>query len=310
VRSEIRRRPFEPARAFLACVLALASVAGCGRARFVAYDANVRDASSADARSPDDASSVIDVPDAGIDAAMAAPDAPMSDAWAADARGLDARVPDAWAADAWAADAFARDAWAADAFARDAWAADAWAMSAGDLLGHYTFPGDGSDGTGIADLDCSSCTYFDGGMISSANIAVPDRAELATGDYTIAAWVMVRSSQPLGSSRGLLTSADFTFELTRNSDGTGGLTVYLPRSGSSGRRVPIDAWHHLAITWNEAGSRVRTWLAGGVLTDLVVGYRPASTGLIIRPDLPIDDLVLYDRELTPTELATLAATRR
>ena len=108
----------------------------------------------------------------------------------------------------------------------------------------------------------------------------------------------------------MLTSADFSFEVDRNGDGSGGVQVYLPRSGGAGRRVAIDTWHHLAVTWNEAGSRVRTWLGGAMLDDRVIAYRPASTGLIIRAGLPIDDLVLYDRELSMAELATLAATRR
>lgn len=164
-----------------------------------------------------------------------------------------------------------------------------------------------------------------GGIVDQAfdfagnvQIHVPHATELdTTSGFTVAAWVRVSQAPPLGgfecpfnrllgqacanSWQVCLDSADVYFEV-----------------GSMGNFVPpglaVDAWHQVAIEWD--GTMYFAWIDGILVgsgpstvmfdaNDIVVGT-DIDGGVVSGPYTGLlDDLRIYNRALTQSELAAL-----
>ncbi|MFH1864248.1 MAG: LamG domain-containing protein [Candidatus Eisenbacteria bacterium] len=152
-------------------------------------------------------------------------------------------------------------------------------------------------------------------------VLVPDDPELdITGAITLAAWV-----NPEASDRALAAVIDKNYNDAYTFGMWGGIadpeTTYMRTyiSGAvvgTGSLIPMgmDVWSHIAFTFDEATDRYRFYFNGSVVdsglrsetigtsdTDLRIGCSFAGDGYKGK----IDEVAIFDRALTPSEITEL-----
>lgn len=153
------------------------------------------------------------------------------------------------------------------------------------------------------------------------HVLVPDDPELdITGAITLAAWV-----NPEASDRALAAVIDKDYDEAYTFGMWGGIadpeTTYMrayvsDSSFGTDRMIPMgmDIWSHIAFTFDEATDRYRFYFNGSVVdsglftatigtsdSDLRIGRSYAGDGYKGK----IDEVAIFDRALTPSEVAEL-----
>jgi hypothetical protein len=170
----------------------------------------------------------------------------------------------------------------------------------------------GHSGSGIS---------FDG-MAALVDAGTSDALQL-TGSLTITAWIFPRTYGGIGLGRivnrrngepggyALILDAGITgFELVTDGGNPGEYT------DSNRDAIQLGAWQHVAATYDPVMRLATLYVGGvgvgaGILTD---GPGPVSTHLLLGSregagetfDGVIDDVRIYDRALSPTEIRALA----
>lgn len=199
------------------------------------------------------------------------------------------------------------------------------------LIAHWKFddtPSDGaldSTGHGHTGACATACPTLVTGKIGMAYqfdasaeqaITVPDSTAFR-GIFTITAWMYVSStgesmaimSKPQGSE----TDNSWQLELrdTNKLSFSGGSTHYLETPAN----IASGAWRHVAGTWD--GTRKRLYIDGALVasvdssitydTHLVyLGADQNNGNTVLYWNGTLDDLRIYNRVLSPAEIATLA----
>ncbi|HTL31563.1 MAG TPA: LamG domain-containing protein [Kofleriaceae bacterium] len=192
-----------------------------------------------------------------------------------------------------------------------------------DISGNHFDGTCGNCPTSIAGHAGGSALHFDG----STTFLVADAAGTAldfTADFTVAAWVMpnrvppntydIFVSRSFGS--GVLDTFAIDIDQTRRAEyySHGNTSLYTTAL------LPLDAWTHLAIEWRPPQTTV-IYINGGVAgtgTDLatlgwdthqlLIGADVENGGSVAHYLLGnVDDVMLFDRALTDTEIADLAS---
>ena len=292
-----------------AAVLLLALGAGCGRLSFTHGDAGVVDAAPLATDAGQDAG--VSAEDAGLDAATP----PPVDAGVRDAGTLDAAAPPTVDAGSDAGVDAGSDA-----------GVDAGAGPA-DLLLWLELDDDPTDGAldsstyrrdsvcgascpvGASDRHGAGGASF--GFDGSATLSVPGGAELAsTGAVTVTFWVERTSTVnmlPIGKALG---PGGASWQVMVRDVG---VSLMIPGASIdfSGGPTQLGGWAHLAFTWDGAVFRLyRDGVAAGTAsatTSFDTGHVLIGTG---PGGLPftgaLDDIRIYDRALSPEEIAALA----
>ncbi len=165
-----------------------------------------------------------------------------------------------------------------------------------------------------------STGYVDAGNNSSTNI---------TGSVTMAAWVKMASAgndQKVGGNQsgvagGYKTSIygmKVEFEVRDASNG-----AHLNRSIAGGTLLTMGTWYHACGVYNASTNSIKTYVdgvldreidnlpvnaLGSTTGDFIMGREPWTTGSVRFFDGDIDDVRVYNRALTDTEIKTLANT--
>ena len=193
-----------------------------------------------------------------------------------------------------------------------------------DLVGCWPGDGDANDLAGASHGVLLNGTTFAPGQVGQAFsfdgdddfVSIPDSADLKPPSITVAAWINIsQSGQSIavnkygGSYNGWILYNN-EFDLHR----TGGVVV----GAQDPSPTPLNTWFHLVGTFDGLTLRLyrdgvevksRSWPAGG-------GYTPTSTPMRIGrpswfagPSFPglVDEVQLYDRALSPSEVAQVYA---
>jgi len=198
---------------------------------------------------------------------------------------------------------------------------------AGDssLVIHYSFDGVSllQDDTGRSSAICTQCPtrgahagHGDAAVFDGIDDCIRVMSTAEPANLTFAAWFLPSADQT-ATVFGKPESSDTTFDNTFEIFGTASGDYYvatLPNSvnGSS----PAGEWHHLAGTFD--GTTLRAYYDGGPVGstsgDPLV-YTPEEIRIGCDRDMAvelgfwsgsIDDVRLYSRALTPSEIAALA----
>ncbi len=186
-------------------------------------------------------------------------------------------------------------------------------------------PVDGAvDSAGMHATTCTSCPALTAGKFGSAYVFTADRmvvtatADLQPGNaFSIAAWIRVDAtpaSNVVVACKNVGT-LDCSYALLV---APGRQPIYYS-SGSSltqgATAMALGTWHHVAITWDgttkrgyfdgAADGNVAATITSDAALPLSIGERDSATSPISFPGA-IDDLVFYNRALTPAEVAQLA----
>lgn len=161
---------------------------------------------------------------------------------------------------------------------------------------------------------------------SSGYILAPNALSTGTTAFTISAWVWADSSPTWGSivkNWGGASTGAFHFGFNDNS---GRLSNYVSNPTVGPVQAPsvltLNAWHHVAVTYNGAGSPAQILYIDGVQvstgagstsltalgTNMGIGVKTGDSTL--APDVPtpgwwdgkIDDLAFWNNALTPAEI--------
>lgn len=158
------------------------------------------------------------------------------------------------------------------------------------------------------------------------NIRIANAAELDTPGFTVAYWRNLVTSPAMKAdgyecpvNRVYGTATDDSWQVCAESQGT--YWKVGETSSSSGVMVQVGEWHHVAITFD--GAAFTIWLDGALLgsgtaTVAIEPTDPIVLGMDLDGDgvgnfMPsatfdglLDDLRLYNRALSPAEVAELA----
>ncbi len=173
---------------------------------------------------------------------------------------------------------------------------------------------------------CASCPTSTTGQIGANAaaftgaqcITIPDAADLHPATFTFAEWV---------DSTGSQRSTTFSRPLDGATDTTNTIEIYVDVMNvwhigvdstyeMTPSAVTLDAWHHVAGTFD--GTTLTAYVDGGSLGTTTSTATYAMDDYLIGCDInignqeeffsgTIDDVRFYDRVLSPTEIATLAA---
>ncbi|MGH9788390.1 MAG: LamG-like jellyroll fold domain-containing protein, partial [Candidatus Acidiferrales bacterium] len=168
----------------------------------------------------------------------------------------------------------------------------------------------------------------------SGYVRVPDHDSLDTPDgFTVDAWIYPRSH---GGARDIASKWDdptgqWSWIFKLHNDGSGRLRIEVSRGDHNALGdlggvmvLPLNAWSHVAATYDRAASRLRLYVNGALdaegsarfpqtainnsATDILIG---AVNGQVTSPvehfDGLIDELELFNRELAPEEIQSLFA---
>jgi len=159
-----------------------------------------------------------------------------------------------------------------------------------------------------------------GDFVDVVNEVFPDGASL----FTIAAWANMQGTGSGGTTRLVYsTSPTYASEISiRGGDTTKGYTDWYHQGiiNYTGNTTQIDNgdWHHYAVSWNKTAGILKYYLDGAkVHEDTGLGsLAPSATsGFHIGADRNngrlfngyIDDVAVWSRELSETEVATLGS---
>ncbi len=197
-----------------------------------------------------------------------------------------------------------------------------------DLLLHYAF--DTTDPRVDSALrpypgSCTQCPSMIPGRIGpgaamfspSSCLQIPGSRVLQPAVFTFAAWLrprVVHHGTAIGRSRNGATSSQDTFEIWV--DATPSWNILAEGARSLGAPI-IGEWHHYAGTYD--GTMMTAYVDGQLAEtkaaqvtaytedDVTIGCDLNGGALTQRFDGTLDDIRLYDRVLTVTEVAALAA---
>ena len=161
------------------------------------------------------------------------------------------------------------------------------------------------------------------GGTTNSYIFVPFSADLsAAPGYTAATWINLESYR---SGQGYncilskpLNGGDFdSYSMCIQDDS---LALFYSANASTpdfllGPTVPLNSWHHLAMTWD--GTTKRGYFDGAKVNEIATLVASDTSNLLIGADnnsgAPVyqiqgalDDVMIWQRALTDTEIATLA----
>jgi concanavalin A-like lectin/glucanase superfamily protein len=167
------------------------------------------------------------------------------------------------------------------------------------------------------------------GVDFNSNTYIPYSSTFAPNNRkTISFWLMINSlpitTDYIMDDSNTNSGASNFIRMSLNSSGiigftiVGSTTAFSPQNTSA---LSTATWYHLAVTHNGNGSNIIMYLngiatgAGTAITeaigtnskDLYFGrLQPAHGGTGFEPDMTIDDLAIFDRVLTASEVNSLA----
>jgi hypothetical protein len=177
------------------------------------------------------------------------------------------------------------------------------------LVLHAAFDSDGQllDRARGHTMTCSTCPTQVQGRIGEAAafdlancVLVADGLDLQPATFTLAAWALSNAN-----NRGAIFSRPLNATTTTGNTWmfyvavSGGWRLEYNSMNQFQATVSANTWHHLAATYD--GATLTAYLDGSVVAGRDVG------NLGNRWDGQIDDVRLYERVLSPDEIAALAA---
>lgn len=200
-----------------------------------------------------------------------------------------------------------------------------------DPLYYYPFDGNGEDqisGYNLSyngvdfvtnDKICGNAAY---GTMNGAGLNNQITSSRQPGSETYAFWMKSNLSTLNGlfGGKGKLSirTISGTFITNQGLIGAGGLTVLVTKDilqGNAGGKktcsqtIEEDTWIHITMVWNTEEKKLCFYKNGGV-PDCMATYSlpdsPAGKTIIDLQNVKIDDLIIYDRALTATEVKSLA----
>lgn len=203
-----------------------------------------------------------------------------------------------------------------------------------NLVSWWRAEGNADDSGGANDGTASGDTAYQNGRIGQAfdfdgsddYVEVPDNDSLdvGVGDYTLAAWVNIRAANGdthYIAGKGALGDYNSAYYLAINgqnhpyfqlwtADGTQGFI------GESAQAISPNEWHHLLM--KKEGGDVKLFVDGverasespgnffgGNSAPFTIGKGDASSSPTFSTNGLIDEVLLYDRALSDTEITTL-----
>jgi pimeloyl-ACP methyl ester carboxylesterase len=200
------------------------------------------------------------------------------------------------------------------------------------MAAYYKFDNDAYDASGLGNHGTAfnGVSYVSGKKNLSASfdgvndyIRIDNKLAFNSGDFTIAAWVKTSQQFTILSQWTYNTSADnFLFEVFANGNYLG-LSIRGQESGTvtylqtTSLNIPIDQWIYVAVTYDESDGKCVFYVNGQSQTlstgftvrkidtsaEIYVGRRRFLNSEYTQGS--IDELRVYKRVLSPTEILTL-----